>query len=354
MQKLSLQMLNEEDSKDMSSNLCSCCRKHTEWAEDWFSCQFCGHKTRNKIIEINYAGQAIRNKDTEVLNRKTEDRVTYFKSHVGDFLSLETALELGCAEGAYLQALRESIPNLYTVGVEPSQDHQIASLSLDKVYSSFDEIDINVLNKFSLITMFHVLEHIDDINSVLARCSDLLIENGLLYLEVPHASGSQFILSDPNQEHIHSFTLLSIVKILENHNFKIKILSTGHFESPTYQDSIRVIARKRTVTPDLKSRIKKLIKGHYYIWGLGGDFSGYLQNYIELSSVTGLIDENIKTISIAGRDCSVIKPSDICNRVFEDSLIISSARYTKDIMAFMKINNIEFAEIISLEQLLGE
>ena len=62
-----------------------------------------------------------------------------------------------------------------------------------KVLSSLDALDKN--QKFHAITLFHVLEHLDDSAAILRRVAALMYQGGLLVLETPDCTGISGIRS---------------------------------------------------------------------------------------------------------------------------------------------------------------
>jgi ubiquinone/menaquinone biosynthesis C-methylase UbiE len=101
-----------------------------------------------------------------------------------------------------------------------------------------------------LLTYFHVLEHIKDIDSLLNEAYRVLKSGGHLVIEVPdaenyarHEIGTAFWVSI--REHIYHFSSYSLVQILQRHGFEIltveqKTLPTPEFRYP----SLMIMAKK--------------------------------------------------------------------------------------------------------------
>ena len=82
-------------------------------------------------------------------------------------------------------------------------------------------------NYYDIVSMFHSLEHIHDIDGVLININNALKKKGLLIISVPNYNAferpffkSKWIAYDVPR-HLHHFTVDSIEKILDKYGFKI-------------------------------------------------------------------------------------------------------------------------------------
>ena len=82
-------------------------------------------------------------------------------------------------------------------------------------------------NYYNVITMFHSLEHIHEINEALEKINISLIHNGILMIAVPNYDAyerkffkKRWIAYDAPR-HLYHFNSTSIKRILEQNNFKI-------------------------------------------------------------------------------------------------------------------------------------
>ena len=79
--------------------------------------------------------------------------------------------------------------------------------------------------KFHAITLFQVLEHLDDPRAVLEALTDLLVVGGILVLETPDCSGITNIVTKDDYydihplEHINGFTPQTLRSIAERLGF---------------------------------------------------------------------------------------------------------------------------------------
>jgi 2-polyprenyl-3-methyl-5-hydroxy-6-metoxy-1,4-benzoquinol methylase len=146
-----------------------------------------------------------------------------------------TALDVGCAAGFCMQALREIGFEPY--GVEVSET--IASHANDRF--GFHTVHIGTLDSapyadamFDLITMWDVVEHVDDPLSLLSRARALLKPGGLLVLETQNID-SRFarVLGSrwhhyKHTEHIYHFTSSSLRRLLASTGFTVDAVTARH------------------------------------------------------------------------------------------------------------------------------
>jgi 2-polyprenyl-3-methyl-5-hydroxy-6-metoxy-1,4-benzoquinol methylase len=91
-------------------------------------------------------------------------------------------LDVGCGTGHFLKHCQEQ--GIATAGIEVSDDAREAakknSLRVEKSISDLAN------EKFNVITMWHVLEHIYNLEETLAQLKDRLEENGIIFIAVPN------------------------------------------------------------------------------------------------------------------------------------------------------------------------
>jgi len=102
-------------------------------------------------------------------------------------VSMDKCLDVGCSAGYLLQMMKD-IYGCEVTGVELSEEYSNYAqehLGLTVVPTIYDLSD-----KYDLITMVHILEHINDPYPYLLRIKELLADDGLLYIQVPSLVGS--------------------------------------------------------------------------------------------------------------------------------------------------------------------
>lgn len=200
-------------------------------------------------------------------------------------------LEVGCAEGELGGAIKARVPLVYD-GVELSRDAELAQTKLDQVFRA----PVNQLESapYELIVSFHVLEHIADPGQELQAWSARLAPEGKLLIEVPNQAGHPLLANDLNPEHLHQFSPASLAVLLAKHGFTVQTLSLGHYESPVYPDSIRVLAQRQLETSQqqaaLLKRFRTRLPGPCIAYGIGGDFLNYVAPLAEHLEIQALVD----------------------------------------------------------------
>lgn len=116
-------------------------------------------------------------------------------------------LDFGCGYGGFLSAC--SLYGFDAYGVDRSQARRDNNAAI-KVFAEID--DVTEAAPFHALTLFEVLEHLDDPHGVMLRLRDLLPTGGILVLETPDCSGVRTIATRDDYakihplEHINGFT----------------------------------------------------------------------------------------------------------------------------------------------------
>lgn len=269
---------------------CPCCDRPTAVN----SCPDCGHRwqaTGPTASATDYTEKAGRNAmPPRLLQRKLAERTAAIAPRLKPGARV---LEVGCAEGDLARSLKTIAPLTYW-GIEPSLDAEIARGVLDAVLPDIRAIPAST-PRFDCVLSFHVLEHIRDPGNELTHWHRLLAPDGWLMVEVPCRSGHPDLETDRNPEHLHQFSPAALTQRLERSGFDVLSLSRGHFESPVYNDSLRVVAALR---PSAATRRAHLLQRFsalpvpFAVFGLGGDFRNYVQPLLDQLPVAALIDSN--------------------------------------------------------------
>lgn len=281
----------------MSSTRCPCCCAAASLLPGlaYTRCACCGHRWRLPPEETGsayYETLVARNDpQTPWFRRKIAERVAALSSLLEG--GVRRVLEVGCAEGELGGAIKARFAVIYD-GVELSRDREVAALRLDRVFHTpVSQVDAD---PYQLIVSFHVLEHIAQPEQELSDWSRLLAADGQLLIEVPNQAGHPLLAEDLNPEHLHQFTPASLSVLLARCGFACHELSVGHYESPVYPDSIRVVARPQLPADHQRSlllqRFRDRIGGPFIVYGIGGDYLNYLAPLAESLEIRALLDSS--------------------------------------------------------------
>ena len=137
-------------------------------------------------------------------------------------------LEIASNDGSFIEILKKKF-NSFAIGVDPAQNLAKKANS-KKIFTINDYFNYKLshlikkkFSKFDFIFARNVIAHLNDPNKVFSGIENLLKENGVFILEVPHLLN---ILKE-NQydnifhEHIGFHSLRSIKDLCEQHNLRV-------------------------------------------------------------------------------------------------------------------------------------
>ena len=154
-------------------------------------------------------------------------------------------LDIGCGTGEFLAGCRNA--GWVTKGIEPGDSARNMAIQNHKLDVK-GEAELNTTTeKFDVITMWHVLEHVHNLNERVEQLNRLLKETGVLIIAVPnHTSfdaaqfGKHWAAWDVPR-HLYHFSPSSLKNLLHKHGFQhvrsfpmkfdayyVSLLSTGY------------------------------------------------------------------------------------------------------------------------------
>jgi 2-polyprenyl-3-methyl-5-hydroxy-6-metoxy-1,4-benzoquinol methylase len=149
-------------------------------------------------------------------------------------LSEKKILEVGAGTGDFLA---ECIKNGWqSCGIEPSEQARLVAKEYNKLNlkSNIDEVgEVN----FSIIALWHVLEHIPNLRETILKLNNLLAKNGSLIIAVPNHNSfdakhyKQFWAGYDVPRHLYHFNKLSLTLIMESYGFKLVKTNPMIFDS---------------------------------------------------------------------------------------------------------------------------
>lgn len=147
----------------------------------------------------------------------------------------KTLLDYGCGTGDFLQHCQSK--GWAVAGVEPNE--KARNISREKLSGSLvrDIAQLDKKNSFDIITLWHVLEHVHDINSLTKTLKERLNKNGYLIIALPnHESYDQNLYQEhwaayDVPRHLHHFSQQTFSELITHHALKLVNIQPMKFDS---------------------------------------------------------------------------------------------------------------------------
>jgi 2-polyprenyl-3-methyl-5-hydroxy-6-metoxy-1,4-benzoquinol methylase len=186
-----------------------------------------------------YQGQAGPNpKDLAVQRARAEATLVFIQPWVKQLTSI---LDIGCSTGILLQRCQARY-QAHGVGVEPGSLYRQYAQDLNlEVYATLDDLLQAQPERFELISMMHVLEHLPDPVAYLQQMREKLLHPaGWLVVEVPNLYAHDCF----EVAHLISFSPHSLMQVIQKAGFHpIQLRLHGHPRSQMLPLYITVLAK---------------------------------------------------------------------------------------------------------------
>lgn len=181
--------------------------------------------------------------------------------HVRD--AAPEVLDIGTGFGHVLYAFGERFPDSRHLAIEFSDvcvDH-LESIGIRVLVGPVESVLPTVENRFDVITISHVLEHLLDPATVLGLLRGHLAPDGILYVEVPNIS-DRAVRSHADsvwaprwdEPHIGFFSHDRLRRLLEDSGYEVLFLDSA---GPLY----RYVSALRFALPPFRTTVQKFIPG---------------------------------------------------------------------------------------------
>ncbi|QJW92059.1 class I SAM-dependent methyltransferase [Spirosoma taeanense] len=134
-------------------------------------------------------------------------------------------LDVGCGTGAFLEICQKG--GWQVAGMEPDPDARTIAATKLNVDIKPTLKSIGLEKPFDIITLWHVLEHIADIDLALQTLHALLSEKGSLLIAVPNSDSydaqyfKQYWAAYDVPRHLHHFTPKTIEPLFKKYGFSL-------------------------------------------------------------------------------------------------------------------------------------
>ncbi|MBS1636240.1 MAG: class I SAM-dependent methyltransferase [Bacteroidetes bacterium] len=218
------------------------CKDYTVSKEDFqiVSCKSCGFKFTNprpadSVIGVYYKSEDyVSHSNTRkglinrvyhwVRNYTLGKKLALVSRHV----SRGTILDYGCGTGMFLSVCHKAGWTCF--GMEPDTDARALAKEQDlpEIYSNKAELVASMGNKQAdAITLWHVLEHVTDMDETLSFFKKTLSEKGILIIAVPNyksfdaAYYKEYWAAYDVPRHLYHFSQDTMQKLLDKSGFKL-------------------------------------------------------------------------------------------------------------------------------------
>lgn len=194
----------------------------------------------------------------------------------------KTLLDVGCGTGDFLQKAQQS--NWKVFGIEPNNEaREIANIKTKKAVYGNDELLNFEKQSFDVITLWHVLEHLPNLEMNVKQFYELLKPEGTLIIAVPNYKSfdalhyKNFWAAYDVPRHLWHFNKASISKLVSKQSFKV--VKT----KPMWFDAFYV----SLLSEKYKTGKMSFIKGFWY--GMLSNLKAVISN--EASSIIYIIQK---------------------------------------------------------------
>lgn len=182
------------------------------------------YKSENYISHTN-SSKGLINKLYQAVRKKTLAQKRKLIVHATG-LTKGDLLDVGSGTGAFVHTMKQA--GWQVTGLEPDGDAR-------KVGKDSFNIDLEDTGRFyslppsgfDAITLWHVLEHVHDLQGYIARLGTMLKENGKLFIAVPNYTSKDAAIykacwaAYDVPRHLYHFSPRSMKTLLEKHGLKI-------------------------------------------------------------------------------------------------------------------------------------
>lgn len=207
-------------------------KKISDYTKDYFFEEYKAHYGKTYLEDFNN------------IKKQGQIRINHIQTIIKQkkLCFLETQknlLDIGCAYGPFLDAARQKGWTVFGTDInQDAIDYVTDNLNIPAWVSSFPAPDNKnqiFSRQYSVVSLWYVIEHFEDLETVFAAIQKLLIPGGILAFSTPSGTGvsakknfAQFISHSPN-DHISIWEPQRVRRQLERFGFSvISVVSTGH------------------------------------------------------------------------------------------------------------------------------
>jgi 2-polyprenyl-3-methyl-5-hydroxy-6-metoxy-1,4-benzoquinol methylase len=200
----------------------------------------------------------------------TEKRYNELLDRFESFRQNNKLIDLGCSNGLFLEVAKKRGWEVYgTEYAQESIDHcaknGIRVFKSDQLPAEFFDL------KFDVVTSFEVIEHINTPNEEIEFVNKILRSGGAFYVTTPNFNSiSRSLLKSKwniveYPEHLSYFTPATLHKLMLNHGFQKKFISTTGISFSRFKQSIGQSEESRTKNANTDEQLRNRIEKNRFL-----------------------------------------------------------------------------------------
>lgn len=221
-------------------NLYLTCKDYTLSKENFsiVSCNNCGFKFTNPRPPENELGRYYESEDYISHSSQSQNlldrlyklaRVFTIRQKsqmLSSWSSKGNLLDVGCGTGDFLAFNKQASWAIDGVEVNEKARKQAEAKLSQPLYSSLAEVPTT--NKYQAITLWHVLEHVSDLETTCQTIKDLLAPDGTLFVAVPNCESfdaqyyQSYWAAYDVPRHLYHFTKASMEQLWQKYDMRIE------------------------------------------------------------------------------------------------------------------------------------
>ena len=169
-----------------------------------------------------------------VRKRTLKKKMQLVKGAVGR--SKGEILDIGCGTGAFLDTMKQAGWDI--TGLEPDATARTKAATLYNIQPQLPEKLFHLQPAaYHAITMWHVLEHVHELQAYIKQLAELLAPNGKIFIAVPNYTSQDaavyaaYWAAYDVPRHLYHFSPLSMEHLLSGYNLKITAMKPMWYDS---------------------------------------------------------------------------------------------------------------------------
>lgn len=154
---------------------------------------------------------------------------------INSFCKTGNILDVGCGTGEFLHICSKKGWNIS--GVESDENARVQSEKLLNITIHESLFSLKKENTYQIITLWHVLEHLPDLNGSITHLTKLLTARGRLFIALPNFDSydakkyRDFWAGYDVPRHLYHFNQSTFLRLLKKHHLRIERIVPMRFDA---------------------------------------------------------------------------------------------------------------------------